>query len=149
MEKNGRDNVLISKQLSVESIWACFGFALLSPVIGPLCFQTFHNNFQLSVESIQDCFGFALVLLWFCFGFALVLLWFCFIFLCDWSKKLAPLSQTIRYKTTINLDLVCNIFLIFWAVWFIFTLSSNWLLRVFNFFLIECYDYFHNQRIIF
>ena len=89
MEKNGRDNVLISQQLSVESIWACFGFALLSPVTGPLCFQTFHNNFQLSVESIQDCFGFALVLLWFCFGFAL----FSSVI---GPKKLAPLSQTIR-----------------------------------------------------
>ena len=89
-------------------------------MIGPLYFQTFHNNFQLSVESIQDCFGFALVLLWFCFGFALVLLWFCFGFALFSSvigpKKLAPLSQTIRYKTTINLDLVCCIFLVFWAV---------------------------------
>ena len=91
-----------------------------------------HNNWVLKVS------GLALVLLYFplwlvhcafkhfitifnwvlkVFRIALVLLWFCFIFLCDWSKKLAPLSQTIRYKTTINLDLVCNIFLIFWAVW--------------------------------
>lgn len=91
-----------------------------------------HNNWVLKVS------GLALVLLYFplwlvhcafkhfitifnwvlkVFRIALVLVWFCFIFLCDWSKKLAPLSQTIRYKTTINLDLVCNIFLIFWAVW--------------------------------
>ena len=91
-----------------------------------------HNNWVLKVSRL------ALVLLYFplwlvhcafkhfitifnwvlkVFRIALVLVWFCFIFLCDWSKKLAPLSQTIRYKTTINLDLVCNIFLIFWAVW--------------------------------
>ena len=48
-------------------------------------------------------------LLWFCFGFAL----FSSVI---GPKKLAPLSQTIRYKTTINLDLVCCIFLVFWAV---------------------------------
>ena len=107
MEKNVRDNVLISQQLSVESIWACFGFALLSLVISPLCFQTFHNNFQLSVESIQDCLGFAL--------FSSVI----------GPKKLAPLSQTIRYKTTINLDLVCCIFLLFWTV----SLFLLWVLR--------------------
>lgn len=107
MEKNVRDNVLISQQLSVESIQACFGFALLSLVISPLCFQTFHNNFQLSVESIQDCLGFAL--------FSSVI----------GPKKLAPLSQTIRYKTTINLDLVCCIFLVFWVV----SLFLLWVLR--------------------
>ena len=126
MEKNGRDNVLISQQLSVESIWACFGFALLSLVISPLCFQTFHNNFhqQFSIE----CWKYP-GLLWFCFGFALVLLWFCFGFALFSSvigpKKLAPLSQTIRYKTAINLDLVCCIFLVFWAV----SLFLLWVLR--------------------
>ena len=78
----------------------------------------FINNFQLSVESIQDCFGFALVLLWFCFGFAL----FSSVI---GPKKLAPLSQTIRYKTAINLDLVCCIFLVFWAV----SLFLLWVLR--------------------
>ena len=107
MEKNVRDNVLISQQLSVESIQACFGFASLSLVISPLCFQTFHSNFQLSVESIQDCLGFAL--------FSSVI----------GPKKLAPLSQTIRYKTTINLDLVCCIFLVFWVV----SLFLLWVLR--------------------
>ena len=67
-----------------------------------------HNNWVLKVS-----------------GLALVLVWFCFIFLCDWSKKLAPLSQTIRYKTTINLDLVCCIFLVFWVV----SLFLLWVLR--------------------
>ena len=99
-----------------------------------------HNNWVLKVS------GLALVLLYFplwlvhcafkhfitifnlvlkVFRIALVLVWFCFIFLCDWSKKLAPLSQTIRYKTTINLDLVCCIFLVFWVV----SLFLLWVLR--------------------
>ena len=99
-----------------------------------------HNNWVLKVS------GLALVLLYFplwlvhcafkhfitifnwvlkVFRIALVLVWFCFIFLCDWSKKLAPLSQTIRYKTTINLDLVCCIFLVFWVVSFFLL----WVLR--------------------
>ena len=69
--------------------------------------KIFINNFQLSVESIQDCFGFAL--------FSSVI----------GPKKLAPLSQTIRYKTTINLDLVCCIFLLFWTV----SLFLLWVLR--------------------
>lgn len=115
MEKNVRDNVLISQQLSVESIQACFGFALLPLVISPLRFQTFHKNFyqQFSIE----CWKYP-GLLWFCFGFAL----FSSVI---GPKKLAPLSQTIRYKTTINLDLVCCIFLLFWTV----SLFLLWVLR--------------------
>ena len=32
--------------------------------------------------------------------------WFCFIWLCDWSRKLVPLSQPIGRKTKTNHDLV-------------------------------------------
>ena len=47
--------------------------------------------------------------------------WFCFTSLCDWSRKLTPSSQPI---------------------WFVFTLSSHWLLRIFLFLLIGFCDYF-------
>ena len=49
-------------------------------------------NFQLSVEYNP--------------GF----LWFCFISLCNWSRKLASLSQPIRCKTKTNRDLVTCVF---------------------------------------
>ena len=42
------------------------------------------NNFKLSVKSNPG------------------LLWFCFVSLCDWSRKLVPLSQPIRFKTKTN-----------------------------------------------
>ena len=42
------------------------------------------NNFKLSVKSNPR------------------LLWFCFVSLCDWSRKLVPLSQPIRFKTKTN-----------------------------------------------
>lgn len=71
-------------------------------------------NWVLKVSRI------ALVLLWFCFGFAL----FSSVI---GPKKFAPLSQTIRYKTTINLDLVCCIFLVFWAVLLFLLWGLFWL----------------------
>ena len=50
------------------------------------------RHFQLSVESDQR------------------LLWFYFTFLCDWSGKLAPLSQPIRYNPKTNKSLVTRVF---------------------------------------
>ena len=58
------------------------------------------------------------------------LLWFCFISLCNWSWKLASLSQPIRCKTKTNRDLVTCVFprfgyLRFPALW----LACLWVLR--------------------
>ena len=96
--------------------------------------KIFINNFQFSVESIQDCFGFALVLLYFP-------LWLvqktCTTFSNNQIQNYNQSWLGLQHFPHILGSLV------------VFTLSSNWLLRVFNFFLIECYDYFHNQRIIF
>ena len=50
------------------------------------------SNFQLSVESNPG------------------LHWFCFTLLCEWSRKLAPPSKPIRYKTKTNRDLVTRVF---------------------------------------
>ena len=36
--------------------------------------------------------------------------WFCFTLLCDWSRKLAPLSRPIRCKPNTNHDLVARVF---------------------------------------
>ena len=36
--------------------------------------------------------------------------WFCFTLLCEWSRKLAPPSKPIRYKTKTNRDLVTRVF---------------------------------------
>ena len=36
--------------------------------------------------------------------------WFCFTVLCEWSRKLAPPSKPIRYKTKTNRDLVTRVF---------------------------------------
>ena len=36
--------------------------------------------------------------------------WSCFTSLCDWSRKLAPLSQPIRFKPKTNRDLVTHVF---------------------------------------
>ena len=54
--------------------------------------RSFESNFELSVES------------------NLGLHWFCFTMLCDWSRKLAPLSQPIRCKTKTNRELVTRVF---------------------------------------
>lgn len=56
------------------------------------------RNFQLSVES-------NLGLLWFCFALL------CFALLCDCIRKLARLSEPIRFKLKLNLDLVNHDFL--------------------------------------
>ena len=103
------------------------------------------KHFITIFNWVLKVFRIALVLLWFCFGFALVLLYF-------------PLWLVQKTCTTFSNNQIQN----YNQSWLglqhfphilgslvVFTLSSNWLLRVFNFFLIECYDYFHNQRIIF
>ena len=51
-----------------------------------------YSNFQFSVESNPG------------------LHWFCFTVLCEWSRKLAPPSKPIRYKTKTNRDLVTRVF---------------------------------------
>ena len=56
------------------------------------------RNFQLSVES-------NLGLLWFCFALL------CFALLCDCIRKLARLSEPIRFKLKLKLDLVNHDFL--------------------------------------
>ena len=50
------------------------------------------SHFQFSVESKS------------------ILLWFSFTSFCDWSTKLAPLSQPIRCKTKNNRDFVIRVF---------------------------------------
>ena len=55
------------------------------------------------------------------------LFWFCFTSLYDWTRKLALLSQPIRFKTKTNRHLVTRVFRAR-AGLFVFTLSSNWLL---------------------
>ena len=59
------------------------------------------------------------------------LLWFCFTLLCDWSKKLAPQSQPIKWKTKTNLSLVTRVLPLVKQV-APFTLSSHWLMMMFN-----------------
>ena len=39
-----------------------------------------------------------------------IIYWFCFTSLRDWSRKLAPLSPPIRFKTKTNCDLVARVF---------------------------------------
>ena len=56
------------------------------------------SNFQFSVENNPG------------------LLWFYLTLLCDWSRKFAPLSEPIRFKTKINRDLVTLVFLRLWQV---------------------------------
>ena len=90
-------------------------------------------NFQLSVEYNPG------------------LLWFYFIFLCNWSRKLASLSQPIRCKTKTNRDLVTCVFprfgyLRFPALWLrafsralvSLPVSSQ---RLFSLFLVSHWDY--------
>ena len=66
----------------------------------------------------------------------------CFTSLCDWFRKLAPLSQPIRCKNETNLDLVARVFPRFRQFGFCFEfslalkgifLSSYWLLWLFRF----------------
>ena len=52
------------------------------------------------------------------------LYWFCITSLCDWSRKLAPLSKSITCKTKSNHDLVARVFPRFWRfVCFYFEVS--------------------------
>ena len=91
-------------------------------------------NWVLKVSRI------ALVLLWFCFGFAL----FSSVI---GPKKFAPLSQTIRYKTTINLDLVCCISLYFGQFCCFYSeVFSDWMLWLLSWHSVYKHS---NQRIIF
>ena len=66
------------------------------------------SNFQLSDESKP------------------VLHWFCFSWLCDWARKLALLSQTVRRRTKTNHNLVSHVFPRFGQFgWFYFHISSR------------------------
>ena len=58
----------------------------------------------------------------------------CFTSLCDWLRKLAPLSLAIRCVTRTNHDLVACVFPRF-------TWSSHWSSRVYSFHLIGCCNY--------
>ena len=61
------------------------------------------------------------------------LLCFCFTSFCDWSRKLAPLSQPIRFKTLIKRDLVIRVLPRFKQFACFPTSSSLWLLVLFSF----------------
>ena len=71
----------------------------------------------------------------------LALLWFCFTSLCYWSRKLAPLSQPIRFTTKSKCDAVARVFPRF-RQFAAFTLSLHWLPRIFFLFLICRWDNF-------
>ena len=77
------------------------------------------NNFQLSVENNPGQ------------------LWFSFSSLYDWSRKLAPLSQPINFKTKSNRDSVTRVFPRFMQFATVFTLISHWLVVMFSF-MIGC-----------
>ena len=66
--------------------------------------------------------------------------WFCFTSLCDWSRKLTPLSQPIRCKTKTKHDLLARVFPRFRM--FGRFLSFHWPLQVFSFHRIGRRDYF-------
>ena len=53
------------------------------------------------------------------------LLWFCIATLCDWIKRLAPLSQPIRSKTKTNCDLPARVSRA-WRRLHVFASSSDW-----------------------
>ena len=77
------------------------------------------NNFQLSFESNPE------------------LHWPCFTLICDWFRKLTPLSQPIRYKTIRSPRFPALL-----AVCFYFTLSSDWHSGIFFFLPIVRCNYF-------
>ena len=69
--------------------------------------------------------------------------WFYFTSLCDWSRKLAPLSQLIRCGTERNhLPVLLGRLVVF-------NLTSHCLSRVFSFILIGCYFGFGFRKINF
>ena len=71
----------------------------------------------------------------------LALLWFCLTSPCYWSRKLAPLSQLIRFTTKSKCDTVARVFPRF-RQFAAFTLSLHWLPRIFFLFLICRWDNF-------
>ena len=77
------------------------------------------NNFQLSVENNPGQ------------------LWFSFSSLYDWSRKLAPLSQPINFKTKSNRDSVTRVFprfMQFASFYFDFSLAPRDIFQV----LLDC-----------
>ena len=73
------------------------------------------SHFQFSVESKS------------------ILLWFSFTSFCDWSTKLAPLSQPIRCKTKNNRDFVIRVSRASGSL-LVSTSSPHWLLMTSIFF---------------
>ena len=64
-------------------------------------------------SSLQMNWSVIVVIYWAIYNLLKVILWllsFRFISLYDWSWKLAPVSQPIRYKTKINQDFVTRVF---------------------------------------
>ena len=59
------------------------------------------------------------------------LLWFFFITLCNWSKRLAPLSQLIRSNTKTNRDLLACVFPRLAPVTRIRFISFDWFIVLF------------------
>lgn len=80
------------------------------------------NSFQLCVESD-----------W-------ILHWFLFTSFCDWSNKLAPLSQSVKCKTNIDRDIDALVFPRFRQSTFCF--SFHWLPLIISFFLTSRCDHF-------
>ena len=62
--------------------------------------------------------------------------------LCDWSRKLAPLSKPIRCKLKLIITTWSPAFSRAFGSLFVSTLSSHWLYGVFFFLLIGCCEYF-------
>ena len=71
------------------------------------CFHTF-SNLQLSVDSISELF------------------WFYFSSLHDWSRKLVPLFQPIRFKTKPNCVKLTCIYFEFSLAPYGMSLDSDW-----------------------
>ena len=67
-------------------------------------------------------------------------LWFSFTLPRDWSRKLTPLSQPIRFKAKTNRRLVTCVSRA-WRCLCVFTLSAHWLLMNIAFHLIDRFDY--------
>ena len=62
-----------------------------------------------------------------------VIHWFCFTLLCDWFRKLTPLSQPIKCENNTNHDLFSRAF----SALLVFILSSRWHFRPFSLLLVE------------
>ena len=68
-----------------------------------------------------------------------IIYWFCFTSFRDWSRKLAPLSPPIRFKTETNCDLVARVFPRF-RQFACFALSFHWLFEIFLLAMISLCD---------